>query len=111
LIGRNDSADERLFSWLQARAKWITTMALYRVRFLKTVCDATGHEHQICQSAIDVEAESNEAAIARAERLFASRNGACDWRFYVDRVHVDRSEATSASRRREKVKVPERRIA
>ena len=45
-------------------------MPCFDVRFIKTVCDDTGHEHRACQSAFSVDAESLTEAVQRAEADF-----------------------------------------
>ena len=64
-------------------------MASYRVRFLKKVCNDTGHEHRTCQSAIEVDADSSEVAVTTAQKMLSSRTGGMDWRFYYDEIEVE----------------------
>ena len=45
-------------------------MSSFDVRFIKTVCDDTGHEHRACQAAFTVEAPSLIEAVRRAEADF-----------------------------------------
>ena len=50
----------------------------YRVRFLRTVSNDTGHEANVCQALLDVEAASEDQAIARAKEAICSR-GVSPW--------------------------------
>jgi hypothetical protein len=64
-------------------------MAHYRVRFLKKVCNDTGHEHRTCQSVIEVDADSSELAVISAQKTLSSRTGGMDCRFYYDEIEVE----------------------
>ena len=55
------------------------TMAIYCIRFMKTVTDDTGHERQVCQRAVEIEAESAEAALRPARAVFCKLEGIADW--------------------------------
>ena len=57
-------------------------MLSFDVRFIKTVCDDTGHEHRACQAAFSVQASSLTEAITQAEeRTFAGRSTFTTGRF------------------------------
>jgi hypothetical protein len=64
-------------------------MPSFRIRFLKKICDDTGHEHRICQSAIDVDAESADLAAATAQTMVTSGAGGLESRFYYDDIEVE----------------------
>jgi hypothetical protein len=72
-------------------------MLRFRVRFLKCVPDATGHDHRICQRMVDVKAADEHAAAGEAKRLFCSLERIGHWSFRADAVEV---EALQAGRRR-----------
>jgi hypothetical protein len=61
-------------------------MALFDVRFIKTVCDDTGHEHRACQAAFKVEAASLTEAVRRAEVDFCRQKHVSDWTIFADAV-------------------------
>jgi hypothetical protein len=61
-------------------------MSLFAVRFIKTVCDDTGHEHRACQAAFTVEASSLTEAVRRAEADFCRQKHVHDWTIFADAV-------------------------
>jgi hypothetical protein len=61
-------------------------MPSFNVRFIKTVCDDTGHEHLACQAAFTVEAPSLTEAVAEAEADFRRRKHVHDWTIFADVV-------------------------
>ena len=61
-------------------------MPSFDVRFLKTVCDDTGHEHRACQAAFTVEAASLTEAVRRAESDFCRQKHVRDWTIFADSV-------------------------
>jgi hypothetical protein len=63
-------------------------MALYRIRFMKLISDATGHEHRMCQSEFEVEAESQDAAIEEAKGRFSSGEQSGDWSLRADTIEA-----------------------
>jgi hypothetical protein len=64
-------------------------MAMYQVRFIKDVCNATGHVRCIVQRMIVVEAATDEAATHEAVRQFCAREKIREWRDHADRFEVD----------------------
>lgn len=58
----------------------------FDVRFIKTVCDDTGHEHHACQAAFAVEAPSLTEAVRRAEEDFCRRKHIHDWTMSADTI-------------------------
>jgi hypothetical protein len=61
-------------------------MPSFDVRFIKTVCDDTGHEHRACQAAFTVEADSLIDAVTRAEADFCRQKHVRDWTIFADAV-------------------------
>jgi hypothetical protein len=59
-------------------------MPLYRIRFMKTLADDTGHERQVCQRAVQVEADSGEGALNPAQALFCELEGIAHWSYRAD---------------------------
>jgi hypothetical protein len=68
------------------RGKQEIAMSSFDVRFIKTVCDDTGHEHRACQAAFTVEAESLSEAVRRAEANFCRQKHIRDWTIFADAV-------------------------
>lgn len=64
-------------------------MQRFRVKFLKKVADATGHEHNMCQREFEFEAESETAAIEQAKSLFSSAEHSDDWNLRADAIEVE----------------------
>jgi hypothetical protein len=63
-------------------------MPSFDVRFIKTVCDDTGHEHRACQAAFTVDAASLTEAVTRAETDFCSQKRVRDWTIFADAVEL-----------------------
>jgi hypothetical protein len=61
-------------------------MPSFDVRFIKTVCDDSGHEHRACQAAFTIEADSLTEAVKRAEANFCSQKHVHDWTIFADAV-------------------------
>lgn len=64
-------------------------MQRFRVRFLKKVSDATGHEHKMCQREFEIEAESETAAIDAAKSMFSSAEQSGEWSLRADEIQVE----------------------
>ena len=63
-------------------------MARYVARFTKNVLGANGHEAEICQSLIEIEASSPEDATELAKVRFCQTERVGNWLLHADRVHV-----------------------
>lgn len=61
-------------------------MALFEVRFIKTVCDDRGHEHRACEAAFTIEAPSLTGAVQQAEADFCRQRHVHDWTIFADVV-------------------------
>ena len=61
-------------------------MPSFDVRFIKRVCDDTGHEHRACQATFTVEAPSLVEAVRRAEADFCRQKHVHDWTIFADAV-------------------------
>ncbi len=75
-------------------------MPSFDVRFIKTVCDDTGHEHRACQAAFTVDAASLTEAVQRAEALFCGQKRIHDWTLFADAVEFRSRTALAAHGRR-----------
>ena len=61
-------------------------MPSFEVRFLRTVCDDTGHEHRACQATFTINAASLTEAVQRAEGDFCRQRHVHDWTVFADAV-------------------------
>lgn len=64
------------------------TMSTFDIRFMKAVCDDTGHEHIVCQSRLTVQASNEEAALKQAETTFCRQHKILDWRLHADAIEL-----------------------
>ncbi|MGY4626906.1 hypothetical protein [Bradyrhizobium sp. USDA 4486] len=63
-------------------------MPSFNVRFIRTVCDDTGHEHRACQAAFKVDAASLSAAAQQAEADFCKQKSVRDWTVFADVIEL-----------------------
>jgi hypothetical protein len=70
-------------------------MTRYVARFMKNVLGENGHEAEICQRSMEIEALSQEAAAELAKIRFCEGERLKDWSLHADRLQV--SEATFPS--------------
>jgi len=65
-------------------------MAHYRVRFIKTLCDDTGHPHECIEGIIDIRrARSRDRAVQAAKHRFERIKRIPRWDLYADTFEVD----------------------
>jgi hypothetical protein len=67
----------------------------FDVRFIKTVCDDSGHEHRACQATFTIDAASLSEAVQRAEADFCRLNHIRDWTIFADAVEFRSPPALS----------------
>jgi hypothetical protein len=70
-------------------------MPSFDVRFIKTVCDDSGHEHRACQAEFTIDAASLKEAVQRAEADFCELNHVRDWTMFADAVECRSPPALS----------------
>jgi hypothetical protein len=70
-------------------------MARYVARFMKDVLGENGHEADICQRSIEIEAENQAGAVDAAKIKFCETENIRDWFLRADRVHVAETEFLS----------------
>jgi hypothetical protein len=63
-------------------------MSRYLVRFMKDVLGENGHETEICQRSMEVDAEDKLKAADLAKVSFCECECVKDWSLHADRVHV-----------------------
>ena len=70
-------------------------MARYIARFMKDVLGENGHEAEICQRLIEIEASSRGRAAELAKIEFCESENVKDWLLHADRVHIADAEFPS----------------
>jgi hypothetical protein len=70
-------------------------MARYIARFMKNVLGENGHEAEICQSSMEIEALSQADAAELAKIKFCEREKLKDWSLHADRIQVTDAEFAS----------------
>lgn len=63
-------------------------MARFEIRFVKDVCNDTGHLRSVLQRALTLEADTAEAAQTQACVLFCASENIGHWRDHADRVEI-----------------------
>lgn len=63
-------------------------MARFEIRFLKEVCNDTGHARSVLQRVINVDADCAERASDEACALFCTHENVGHWRDHADRLEV-----------------------
>ncbi len=67
-------------------------MARYIARFMKDVLGENGHEAEICQRSIEIEAPNRRHAIKLAKTRFCESENVKDWFLHADRVLVSHAK-------------------
>jgi hypothetical protein len=70
-------------------------MTRYVARFMKNVLGENGHEAEICQRSIEIDAPCVTDAAELAKLKFCERENVRDWLLHADRVHVIDAEFPS----------------
>jgi hypothetical protein len=70
-------------------------MARYIARFMKDVLGENGHETEICQRSIEIEARSTAHAAELAKKKFCESEQVKDWSLHADRVRIADAEFPS----------------
>jgi hypothetical protein len=70
-------------------------MARYIARFMKDVLGDNGHEAEICQRSIEIEAQSSGHAAELAKEKFCENENVNDWLLHADRVRIADAEFPS----------------
>ena len=70
-------------------------MARYIARFMKNVLGENGHEAEICQRSIEIDAPCVTDAAELAKMKFCESENVRDWLLHADRVHVIDAEFPS----------------
>jgi hypothetical protein len=70
-------------------------MARYIARFMKDVLGENGHESEICQRSVEIEASNKAHAAELAKIKFCESENVKNWSLHADRVHIMESEFSS----------------
>ncbi|WMT78063.1 hypothetical protein [Bradyrhizobium sp. Ash2021] len=70
-------------------------MAHYIARFMKDVLGENGHEAEICQRSVEIEASCLTDAAELAKAKFCKTENVGDWLLHADRVHIADAEFPS----------------
>ena len=70
-------------------------MHKFLVRFHKKVLGSNGHEVEICQSWLEVNAPNEVAAAELAKRNFCTKEGVPHWLVHADRIEVKEADFPS----------------
>jgi hypothetical protein len=63
-------------------------MPTFEIRYVKRLCDDTGHEHDACQSIIAIEAPNACEALRLAEAQVCGSRHLSDWTIFADAVEL-----------------------
>jgi hypothetical protein len=63
-------------------------MPTFEIRYIKKLCDDTGHEHAACQSIITVTAPNAHEALRLAEAEVCGSRHLSDWTIFADAVEL-----------------------
>ena len=72
-------------------------MTRYVARFMKNVLGENGHEAEVCQSSIEIEALSQADAAELAKIRFCECKRLKDWSLHADRVQIIDAEFPSSA--------------
>ena len=79
-------------------------MAHYRVRFIKTLCDDTGHAHKCVEGVVDIRrARDRDRAVQAAKRRFERMKKIPRWGLYADSFELEVEQEGSPSNRKRAV--------
>lgn len=70
-------------------------MSRFVVRFMKDVLGANGHEIEVCQSALEIDASNEGQAEEMAKQKFCELQSLCNWSLHADRVQVRATDLAS----------------
>jgi hypothetical protein len=79
-------------------------VAHYRVRFIKTLCDDTGHAHKCVEGVVDIRrARDRDRAVQAAKRRFERMKKIPRWGLYADSFELEVEQEGSPSNRKRAV--------
>lgn len=63
-------------------------MSRYVVHFMKDVLGGNGHQIEICQRSLEIDAASERQAEELAKLKFCESERLCEWSLHADRIQV-----------------------
>ncbi len=63
-------------------------MSRFVVRFMKDVLGENGHQCEVCQGTLEVDAADEYEAAEVAKQKFCQMQALCDWSLHADRINV-----------------------
>jgi hypothetical protein len=73
-------------------------MPTFEIRYVKKLCDDTGHEHDVCQSVTTVKAPNAHEALRLAEAQVCGSRQLSDWTIFADAVELRETSPLPAAR-------------
>ncbi|MGE0750982.1 MAG: hypothetical protein AB7K64_10390 [Variibacter sp.] len=67
----------------------------YVVKFMKHVSGDNGYEADVCQRWLEVDANSESAALSLAKRRFCAAERIRDWKVHADQIQISETEYPS----------------
>jgi len=64
-------------------------MKLFRVKFLKRVCNSVGHEATICQRVFEIHAADQDEAVGHAKSRFTDVEATEQWWLRADQIETE----------------------
>jgi hypothetical protein len=90
-----DSVSDGAKTLSQQEGNQGVAMTRYIARFMKNVLGENGHEAEICQRTIEVEAKNRVGATDAAKVKFCETENVKDWCLRADRVQIAETEFLS----------------
>ncbi len=70
-------------------------MSRYVVKFMKDVLGDNGHQIEICQGTLEIDALDEGEATERAKQKFCKDQALCHWSLHADRIHIKAADFPS----------------
>jgi hypothetical protein len=67
-------------------------MSRFVIQFMKDVLGENGHESEICQSSLEIDASNEGQATEMAKRKFCEQQALCEWSLHADRIRIERTD-------------------
>jgi hypothetical protein len=78
-----------------ARCSKENSMSRFVTHFMKKVIGENGHEQEICQGIVEVDAASRAEAAELAKQKFCETERVCNWSHHADRLQVEEADFPS----------------
>jgi hypothetical protein len=70
-------------------------MSRYIVHFMKDVLGDNGHECEVCQGTLEIDAATESQATELAKQKFCETQALCDWSLHADRIKISVADFSS----------------